>query len=184
MKRQKKLGSKENTKPLKICFLDIDGVIAITPTFRKSWKYARRYRKSRKLSRFIRDEKQLSRKVVKQLNKLVMATGCKFVISSSWRYGTTQNMFKRLFKHKKFIGEIIGETPHILLPYETNYERAEEIKVWMERNKNEIESFIIIDDDSDDIIPMFPANYIQTEIDKGFQGEELLQKAIEILNKE
>lgn len=173
----------ETGSVMKIVFLDIDGVIAITPTFRKSWKYARRYRKSRKLSRFIRDEKQLSRKVVKQLNKLVMATGCKFVISSSWRYGTTQKMFKRLFRRKKFIGEIIGEIPHILMHYDSNFERAEEIKYWLEWNKNEIESFLVIDDDSFDIIPVFPANYIQTEIDKGFQGEEMLQKAIEILNK-
>ena len=178
------MDEKETGSVMKIVFLDIDGVVAIFPTFQKSWNYARKYKNSRKLSKFKRDEKQISRKVVKQLNKLVMATGCKFVISSSWRYGTTQKKFKRLFRHKKFIGEIIGETPHILMNYETNSERAEEIKFWMKGNKNDIESFIIIDDDSFDIIPVFPANYIQTEIDKGFQGEEMLQKAIEILNKE
>lgn len=174
---------KKKTSSVSITFLDIDGVVAIRPTFRKSWAYCKKHGDSRKLSKFMRDEKQLSRKVVKWLNRLVVATDCKFVISSSWRYGTTQKEFKRLFRRKKFIGEIIGETPHILLPYNTNYERGEEIKVWMERNNYDIKSFLIIDDDSFDIIPMFPNNYIQTEIEKGFQGEEMLNKAIDILRR-
>ena len=106
--------------------------------------------------------------------------------------------FRRYFRAKKFCGEIIGMTPK----WETyknligikkvgdlemfwNYERGNEIKLWLDWNKHKnIESFIIIDDEVSDIEPVFPDNFIKTETVKGFQGDELLNEAINILNEE
>jgi hypothetical protein len=77
---------------------------------------------------------------------------CKIVISSSWRYGEEEKdieYFNNLFNKIVDLGNVvIGSTPR------TNERmRGREIELWLENYKNkfneEIENYVIIDDDSD-----------------------------------
>lgn len=58
--------------------------------------------------------------------------------------------------------------------------RGIEIKLWMQ-DKNNIEKFVIIDDDSKDIINTFPNNFVHTNHTLGLTENDA-QKAINILN--
>jgi hypothetical protein len=128
----------------------------------------------------------------------VNETQAKIVISSEWRYGTTIGYLRRLFRSKGFCGEIIDITPtwatyKELIGIKTindlqlfwEYERGNEINLWLDWNKHKnVSSYIIIDDEVEDIEPLHKGKFIHTNIDKGFQGEELLQEAIQKLKGE
>ena len=61
-------------------------------------------------------------------------------------------------------------------------QRGEEIQVWMDKEseKNEIESFVILDDDSD-MLPEQMGNFIHVDGQVGLVDKDVF-KAIEILN--
>jgi hypothetical protein len=64
-------------------------------------------------------------------------------------------------------------------------ERGNEINLWLEWNKDKnVSSYLVIDDEVADIEPLHKGKFIVTNIDKGFQGEELLQEAINKLKGE
>ena len=175
---------------MKVIFLDIDGAMATHNTMKVGWEYrnhGKNKKQRRSYSRFIQDKKTLSGKCIKTLNRLVIETQSKVVISSAWRYGTNTRYFQRLFRSKGFCGEIIGMTPD----WATHKgiieidERGSEINLWLEWNKHKnIESYLVIDDEVSDIEPLHKGRFIHTNIDKGFQGEELLQEAIQKLKGE
>lgn len=158
---------------MKIAFIDIDGVICI-------------------------NGKTFDKKSIDLLNELVEKTGSKIVISSSQRYLYSMGDLLKKFKESGFNGEIIDKTPmwkdykHLLNAdnktlsqlLSLQYERGEEIKLWMNWNKDKnIESFVIIDDEVDDIYPVFPYNFVKTDSTKGFVVRELLDESISILNR-
>lgn len=157
---------------MKIVFLDIDGVICL-------------------------DGQNFDKRAIYFLNKLINETGSKVVISSTWRYLYSVEELSELFDENGFAGKIIDRTPiwneykHLvgtrtsneLLSYWTN-ERGEEINLWLNWNKDKhIESFIIIDDNVEDIFSMFPDTYIKTDSVEGFTRKELLDDSISILNE-
>jgi len=182
---------------MKVIFLDIDGAMATSYTMKNGWKYKKNSSRL-KYSNFIKDKKTLSRKCIRALNRLVVETKAKVVITSAWRYDGDTKYFQRLFISRGFCGEIIDLSPkweeyRNLIGIETindlqmfwEYERGNEIRLWLEWNKHKnIESYIIIDDDVDDIEPLYEGRFIHTNIDQGFQGEKLLQEAINKLKGE
>ena len=185
---------------MKIIFLDIDGPICTIPKYREEHKWFMKHRaKKYTLNRYKikRDTLQMNSQCVSALNKLVHETDAKIVISSAWRYNYSVKYFQKIFKSKGFVGEIIDQTPtwekykNLIgiktindLEYFWQYERGNEIKLWLDWNKNkQIESFLIIDDDVDDIFPIFPDTYIKVDINKGFRMEHIIE-SISILNKE
>lgn len=184
---------------MKVIFLDIDGVMATHKSIKVGWEYRKKHKKRRlKYSSFIRDKYTLDRKCINALNRLVVRTHAKVVISSAWRYGSSVGYFQRLFKSKGFHGEIIGLTPEWkdykeLIGIKTindlqlfwELERGNEINLWLEWNKDKnVSSYLVIDDEVSDIEPLHEGRFIITNIDKGFQGEELLQEAINKLKGE
>ena len=192
------MDEEKKEKEMKVIFLDIDGVMAIYSTMREGWKYrAFHSRRPRKYSKVIKDQKTLSRKCIKTLNRLVVETQAKIVISSAWRYGHKARYFQRLFESRGFCGEIIDMTPkwknyrNILgvksindLTLFWDMERGNEINLWLEWNKHKnIESYIIIDDDVDDIIGLHENRVIQTELEDGFSGDKLFQEAVKKLKR-
>jgi hypothetical protein len=184
---------------MKVIFLDIDGTMTTFNSMKMGWAYRKKRPKdNRKYSNFVNDRLTLSRKCIKTLNRLVVTTRAKVVISSEWRYGTPTRYFQRLFCSKGFCGEIIDRTPtwnkyKDMIGIKTindlelfwNHERGNEIRLWLEWNKSKnIESYLVIDDDVSDIEPLHEGKFIQTNMEQGFQGEGLLQEAIKKLKGE
>lgn len=176
---------------MKVVFLDIDGVLAHS-----------HYKNPQ--------TENLDPKKVLLLKKIVVLTGAKVVLSSTWRlpyyenekaYKTNSyNILNSLLKQYEL--EIYDETPIIELKFlglkeknslltikhmqnlklEPNTTRAGEINTWLKNNK-EVESFIILDDD-DSYLEYFgyDQNLIKTSYYDGGLKEEHIEKAVEILN--
>lgn len=79
---------------------------------------------------------------VARLNRIVEATNAVVVITSSWR---GQYDFQVRLDEHGFKGSVVGETPR--LSFEGR-RRGHEIAKWLEDN-GPVESFTILDDDSD-----------------------------------
>ena len=184
----KKLDSNGNTKSLRIIFCDIDGVLATGDTYMDAQKEL-----DGQTGTELNDQTLISKDCIAALNKLIDATDAKVVISSAWRYGKDIEYFQKLFMSRGFIGEVIGKTPEWKdykdkigikfisdLEYFWEHERGNEINIWLDRNKNELKSFIIIDDEPSDIRPVFPDNLLVTDFENGFR-EEHIEDAIKIL---
>lgn len=123
---------------------------------------------------------------LKLLKEIVDKTSSKIVVSSSWRIGCERSgresifgkgLYEKLESRLKDYGMNIHDiTPS--LSYRT--QRGDEIRGWL--SKNQVENFIILDDDSDMCEYENTENFIHTSYKHGLT-EELKDKAIEILNK-
>ena len=137
---------------MKIIFLDIDGVLNSMDD---------------RFSQKLETEEHLL-----LLKELVEKTNAKIVVSSSWR--GIPSLMKTLHKKMKEINaEIIGTTKS--LPGT----RGVEIKDWLENSPELIESFVILDDDSD-MDDLFD-HLVQTSTEKGLtriEMEEALDKLL------
>lgn len=89
------------------------------------------------------------------LREIVEDTGCKIVVSSTWRAGETAESMKRWFKCPVIKEAIIDSTPHF---YSTSHpelkdrtgrvQRGEEIMDWLNRHP-EVTNYAVLDDDTD-----------------------------------
>jgi len=131
---------------MKILFLDIDGVLNSNDSFTENhaaWKATGTKQRGPEFSWPLG---QLDRKAIHQLNRVVLATECKIVISSSWRKLCTIEQLGEWLTVKGFgfRSSLISSTPT------SNHGiRGKEIQSWMDSNDSPIESFVILDDDSD-----------------------------------
>ena len=176
----------------KVIFLDIDGVLATMDTYFEAFdKYA--HREFNDETDKLYNQTLISEECIQSLNKIITETDAKVVISSAWRYGKTPEYFQELFNTRGFIGEVIALTPRwheykedigvkFIKDLEMfwEHERGNEINMWVNRNKNEIKSFIIIDDESYDIEPVFPDQLLVTSMEGGLTDEHI-NEAITIL---
>jgi HAD domain in Swiss Army Knife RNA repair proteins len=140
---------------MKVLFLDIDGVLNSEETFRK-----------RPEAYFPYDPY-----MVMLLHRIIEATGCQVVLSSSWRHHEPSKEFIR-----KTVCEFLSITPTL------NTIRGEEIKAWLESDTATlppIERYAILDDD-DDFLPDQPL--FQTSWKIGLT-EEITKNVIAHLNK-
>ena len=138
---------------MKIIFLDVDGVLNSVQD-RFSWT--------------IESDKHLI-----LLACIVRRTDAKIVVSSSWRNcGLLDTLKKRLNDFSMSVFDITG--------YNKNGIRGLEIKEWLD-NHNNIESFVILDDEVFDIKEHFPNNFVQTSMKVGLQKEDA-EKCIAILS--
>jgi hypothetical protein len=98
--------------------------------------------------------------LVDNLQKIINETGAYIVISSSWRSDGTM---KEMWEHRGLPGEIIG-----LTPFCKSRSRGEEIQMWIDKNKKDLdlESYCILDDDIEDIFPSQLYNYVKTSGNK------------------
>lgn len=126
---------------MKIIFLDIDGVL-------NSWRYYKSIVASgRRITRAHADH--FDPKAVKVLNEILEKSGAKIVVSSTWRlkyedYEANPLVridMAKVLREQGVVGEVIGITPRLGL-------RGTEIQAWLDENPG-IESFVILDDDSD-----------------------------------
>ena len=110
---------------------------------------------------------------------------CKVVLSSSWRSSIeSENIFtQNLLKLKGFKYELYDVTPRLWFN-DSSIRRGEEIQLWMDKEseKNEIESFVILDDDDSDMLPEQMNNFIHIDGQVGLTDRDVFT-AIEILNR-
>ena len=130
---------------MKIIFLDIDGVLNSSSSCDRAV-----LRNS-----VFRDNPDPEH--IKWLNLIIEKSGAKVVISSTWRKNCSSSVMWRLLDLQGFKGEVISRTP------ELDDIRGNEIRCWIDRYHNGrnwalnhlfrkhklIESFVILDDDSD-----------------------------------
>jgi len=127
----------------------------------------------------------LDDRAIANLNRIVEETGCKIVLSSSWRclWNPKENdKILEALKLKGFKYDFYGLTPRIPQK-DFGQERGIEIQSWIDKEleNNEIESFVILDDDND-MLPEQMNNFILVNNQYGLSDIDVF-KAIEILNK-
>lgn len=131
---------------MKIIFLDIDGVLNTSETFK------RRYYEYKKtgILRLEIDEFRLN-----YLKMIVERTNAKIVLSSTWRSGFTKQDDKVIpiyYKSKQLVDMFNKYNLEIydITPYDKNRCRENEILEYLEKSED-IESFIVIDDECKDL---------------------------------
>lgn len=127
---------------MNIIFLDIDGVL-------NTERYIV-YQVDNKITNGYDAQFNFDPKAMSNLREIVTKSNAKIVISSTWRmnrdYKNDQywNAIFDNFSKYHIPAEIIDSTPIL------HTERGNEIKKWLQDNKNlNIENFVILDDDSD-----------------------------------
>jgi hypothetical protein len=132
------------------------------------------------------------------LKYIIEKTNAKIVISSSWRMSGLE-VIKEMWNKRNLPGEIIDITPDCSIVVNNSKEefkfyddisRGQEIQYWLD-NHSKIDSYCIIDDDSDILESQLPY-FVQTSnnithpdcIDIGYGLTKICSdKVIEILNK-
>lgn len=153
---------------MKIIFLDIDGVLATSESYKIISEIdGKRY-------------SSFDAKAVNNLNILLARTNANVVISSTWRKFYSIELLSKIFKHEGVDCNIVGRTQSML----TDLDRGAEIKAYL--FVNPADKFVIIDDDINDIIEYFPDNTVHVE--KGFIHNGLtpqnIKQAGEILSND
>ena len=177
---------------MKVLFLDIDGVLNS-----ENWFAYRIYCVKNNMVNILMnfvdtDDRNIKHKLtmlddraIANLNRIIEETGCKVVLSSSWRSSIeSENIFtQNLLKLKGFKYEFYDVTPRLWFS-DFSTRRGEEIQLWMDKEskKNEIESFVILDDDDSDMLPEQMNNFIHIDGHVGLTDKDVFT-AIEILNK-
>jgi len=139
----------------KILFLDIDGVLVTGESMALT-----------------KSPHAFGKGPLSELHRILDATGCKIVISSTWRFQGMDNLVKELWVLGLRVGEIVGATPIL----ETG--RGNEILAWL--GKNPAEKFVVVDDESHELGPV-SSHLVQTDLTTGLTPE-LAAKIIEALN--
>ena len=177
---------------MKVLFLDIDGVLNSENWFGYRL-YCIKNNMFNEVINFVNtnDERikyklsMIDDRAIANLNRIIEETGCKVVLSSSWRscVEAENTLTEYLLKLKGFKYELYDVTPRLWFN-DFSIRRGEEIKLWMDKEseKNEIESFVILDDDYSDILPEQMNNFIHVDGQVGLTDRDVFT-AIEILNK-
>ena len=149
---------------MKVIFLDIDGVLNSENDLLKA-----------------DGESEIFDRPLKLLKELVDTTKAKIVISSTWRIGCAKSgresyygqvLFKTLTDRlAEYHMEVYDITPVINKP---GVKRGDEIRAWLENTTDNVESFVILDDDND-MCEFTGTNLVQTSMKTG-----LLEYHIEI----
>lgn len=140
---------------MKVIFLDVDGVL----------NCARDYEVFMDGDGFFRINKIL----VERLQKIVDSTGCKLVLSSSWR---------KLQGGPEFVEQmgltLYGSTDDM------GKCRGEEIQRWLDIHP-EVTQYVILDDDSDMLQHQLP-NFVQTDFEHGLTVALAYRAKYKLLN--
>lgn len=148
---------------MKLIFLDIDGVLN-TP------KTAICHGDARPLKP--ETWKKLDSYGISMLKRLCHETGANVVLSSAWRMFVDFANFGRCLDIP-----IIGKTPALF-----NVFRGDEIKHFLDHQTEDIESYVIFDDDSD-TLPSQLKHFIKVDGKNGISVDDYY-KAIRILNNQ
>lgn len=184
-----------NDEMCKVIFLDIDGVLNTIDD--QSYRYLKRKEEAKAKNTDASDKSLtfktrdcyghlFSQRAVEWLDYIIMATGAKIVISSTWRLSGIDVM-RGLWMRRKLPGEIISVTPsHRSRSFVNNYKgtdfedyRGIEIEAWL-KNHPEVSRYVILDDECD-MLPDQDAFFVKTDQEYGITGA-IAESVLEILN--
>lgn len=152
---------------MKIIFLDFDGVIS---TYEKGWRF---------------DVEK-----IELLKEIVDKTDAKIVVTSSWKRGFTEvdNFIKSFYDKPRnkdlknvTIFDWFANSIYDITDNNGSW-RGDEIQRWIDKHNEEIESYVILDDDSDFRDNQL-FNFVQTDTYEGITSREV-KLCIKILNGE
>lgn len=131
---------------MKLIFLDIDGVLNTSTTFK------RRYYEYKKTGKYNLEVDEFR---IYYLKKIVDETDAKIVLSSTWRSGFTKKDNKVIpiyYKAEQLVNMFNKYNLEIydITPYDKNRYRENEILEYLEK-REDVESFIVIDDECYDL---------------------------------
>jgi hypothetical protein len=168
-------------EPIKVIFLDIDGVLNSLRSCERN--------KGKEIRQMMPDKIHLD-----PLKKIIKSTKAKIVISSAWRIGCpSSGMWEYFFEALGYSFKVIGVTPSLFDAEQHRLARGYEIDKWInsrdeEAKKKHAENwlitpvgrFVIIDDDGDMV--HLSDHLFQTDAVDGLT-EEIADRVIEYLNK-
>tara|TARA_B100002049_G_C16074740_1_gene374395 strand:- start:99 stop:755 length:657 start_codon:yes stop_codon:yes gene_type:complete len=159
----------------RLIFLDIDGVL----NSREHLEF-RGTPEGRVLRKKLMDEHKgitgielvmLDHALVKRFFSFVVSSGCKVIISSTWREGHTPSHFETLFAlcGAEFpVGTIIGLTP--MLEELNENRRGHEINQWIVEN-NYSGKYVVLDDGDRQFLP--DQHLVKTDYSVGLTEEDI-----------
>jgi len=122
-----------------ILFLDIDGVLNST-----------RYWDDRGRNLPLGKGGALDPDAIERLNTIVSETGCRVVLSSSWRGKGNSPKVEAMLQERGFLHTIHDSTPAIFTNDSTHEERWREITQWLDEHMIDGDfRFVVLDDDPD-----------------------------------
>lgn len=140
---------------MKVIFLDIDGVL---DTLDSGWK--------------------LDSVLIQRLKDVVEETDAKIVLSSSWKIGCKDaEDFRKKMNHPPYLIDYRNELVMWLIDNVDDVTdnrgpaRGNEIQRWIYNHKADIESYVILDDDSD-MLDHQLFNFVQTDTYEGLTERE------------
>ncbi len=172
-----------DNEPIKVIFLDIDGVLNHQLFYEKripeAKKELRKQVKNEEIDRQEYHRRQIDSSSVVFLNDIIEATGAKVVLSSSWRLGNSKEYMQTLLADCGFTGELIDRTPRL----EGSMQRGPEIEAWLAESGIAVSAYVILDDDSDMTDYQLKHHYIHVDRYCGL-SPTVSYKATRILNGE
>jgi len=157
---------------MKLIFLDFDGVL----NSKKYFNSLQNKDADDKLV-LIEYDNHIDPEAIELINQLVEQTNAKVIVSSSWRILHDVASLDSILKRSGARFDVMDSTPRL---YE---ERGIEIQTYLnylQSKGDTVESFVIIDDDSDMAHFINTDNFIKTSFDFGFTDLHL-NKAIKVL---
>ncbi len=151
---------------MKVIFLDIDGVLV-------NHKSLARAKKENATGKTRLWSSMIDPYAMGLLNRIVEETGALVVVSSVWRYGRGRTELQEILNDAGFEGRVLGVTPRM-----PEHERGDEIAEWLKSSLRKVESFVILDDDSD--MADLKDKLVQTSMETGMLDEHA-EKAIRLL---
>lgn len=157
---------------MKVIFLDIDGVLNSD----KYWEMILPYEKQ-----MTEMESEIDIECLNNLKKIVNITKAKIVITSTWKkINRKYEEFKKYMIQNGII--IYDKTPDSL---QSSINRGEEIRAWLEEHKDEVDDFIIIDDEIYSDFNELEERLVKTDFykERGIEKKHV-EKAIDMLGKD
>jgi 2-hydroxy-3-keto-5-methylthiopentenyl-1-phosphate phosphatase len=160
---------------MKVIFLDFDGVLNHEKFYRG--RFDKRY--DLDYVEVPHPYSEIDPECVSILNYIIEKTGALVVLSTSWRHSGTDYCIDILL-NRGFKGDVIDRTPDF---WESWSVRGNEIQHWIDTNRSKegIESYVILDDDSDMLLSQ-KNNFVRVDFRYGLTME-LAETVISILNK-
>ena len=148
MRRYRRPATLEDCDPLRILFLDFDGVLNSGP-YMRTWAQAfyltaPQEAKQSQAERFKMDAAKIDTLAIERVNRIIAATGARVVVCSSWRHFHPVSRLRRLLRSRGFVGSVVGVTPAI-----PGAMRGAECVAWLAAHPRAAWSFAALDDDED-----------------------------------
>lgn len=180
--------------PMKIVFLDFDGVLNYRkflhkkkqdgelPCTEAELKFCESVPPEHDAGYYLFWLRALDPARVAIVEDLVQKSGAKVVVSSSWRAAWNAEELTNFLRAVGFTSEVIDVTPrhlHLKEKYSgKQIMRGWEIQEWLDAHP-EVESFVILDDDSD--MDHLSSRHIKTNYDVGITRSKA-KRALKLLN--